>query len=259
MFCIYCGTQVADGEFCPHCGKRIALSQTNYTPDPQAQTLDAVEAQLLQFQVQKNAVRQSEINSLNNAIRHFSQKKAEFDEYDTVCNLVNDYARGAKKGLIVWGVIVAVIGLLVLLVSLTLRQYIHAWDNYRFVIQIPVKEILLFFVIPSAMMIAGGILMQINNRKKYAAYQEQCANLSQELYIHYTKYPNCPVGPEYTNPDILARIRDILISGRTDTIKESINILISDANQDSVNKSLAITAQALASIEEIIRKRNPGL
>ncbi|MBE7066561.1 MAG: zinc ribbon domain-containing protein [Ruminococcaceae bacterium] len=249
MFCIYCGKQITDGEFCPHCGKRIALSQTNYQPDPQAQILGDVYDQLLQVQAQKKAFHQSEINSLDNAIHHFSQKKAEFDEYESVCNLVNYYAKGAKKGLIVWGAIIVSIGFLILYSALT----------GRVVQEDKVTDILLLSVIPGLLMIVGGISMQINNRKKYTAYQEQCANLLQELYIHYTKYPNCPVGPEYTNPKILVRIRNILISGRADTIKESINMLISDSNQDSINQSLAITSMSLASIEEIIRKRNPWL
>ena len=130
----------------------------------------SVEDYLLQVQTQKYAFRQREIDSLNKAIHYFLQKKEEFDEYDTVYDLVNYYARGAKSGLIVWGAIVAVIGFFVLVTNLAYSDV----NRYQTVTTEDITSILLVSVIPGIMMIAGGILMKVNNRKNYALQITSC-------------------------------------------------------------------------------------
>ena len=94
---------------------------------------------------------------------------------------------------------------------------------------------LIILLLPGAAMIVGGILMQVKNRKNYAYYQEEYARLSQELYAYYMAYPNCPVGPEFSNPDILEAIISVIQSGRADTVKESINLLLNDAEMEEMN------------------------
>lgn len=242
MFCSKCGSQVADGvAFCSNCGNSIAapqapaqavaapvVSQAQMVADYQAQQLMMQQ----QYQMQKTAVRQSEIATLESALQYFRQKDDEFEMYDAVCTLVNYYARGAKSSLLVWGCIIASLGFLVLL----------SGDPSAFL------GGLLAFMLPGAAMIVGGILMKKNNKKKYAYYQEEYSRLSQELYTHYANYPNCPVGPEYANPDILELILDVLKSGRADTISDSINVLIAEANQAEVNEYLQTIEANTASI-----------
>ena len=164
--------------------------------------------------MQKNAMRQSEIQALNQAIAYFSKKKDTFDKYDASSTLVTYYARGARSGLIVWGAIITVLGLIILTGG---------------------KRVLgpacLAFILPGVLMITGGILMKVMNRRNFRRYQQMNFQLSQELYDYYSRYPNCPVGLEYVNPDILQVIMSVLTSGRADTIKESLNLLLQEINQ----------------------------
>ncbi|MBO5783787.1 MAG: zinc ribbon domain-containing protein [Clostridia bacterium] len=216
MFCPHCGQQIADGSaFCSVCGK----STTNVAPAP-----------VIDYQAQKQAVRQSEISSLSRALDHFNQKRDEFTEYDCVCELVNHYAQGAKGALLVWGIIIATAGLLMLMVP---EAFIGA---------------LTAFVVPGGAMIFGGIMMKVKNRKNYAYFQQEYARLSEELYNHYVSYPNCPVGPEYANPEILEIILGVLQSGRADTIKEAINLLIDDAERSEMSEYLEMIEQNTAAI-----------
>ncbi len=215
MFCPHCGQQVADGAaFCTACGKSVAS-----TPAP-----------MIDFQAQKNAIRQSEIGSLTQALQHFNQKRDEFTEYDYVCELVNHYAKGAKGSLLVWGIIIATAGILMLMAP---DAFLGA---------------LIGFVIPGSAMIFGGIMMKVKNRKNYQYFQNEYARLSQELYDHYVSYPNCPVGPEYANPEILEIILGVLQSGRADTIKEAINLLINDAERSEMSEYLDMIEQNTAAI-----------
>lgn len=221
MFCSKCGSQVADGAaFCASCGASLTVA-----PAPAQPAQPAID-----FQAQKNAIRQSEMAALSNALDYFNQKRSEFEEYDLVCDLVADFARGAKSGLLVWGCIITTFGLLTLLSGEA------------------ILPLLLVLVLPGAAMIAGGILMKVNNRKKYEYFQNEYSRLSQELYTHYINYPNCPVGPEYSNPEILEIIMGILQSGRADTIKESINLAIREANETEVSEYLEMIEQNTAAI-----------
>lgn len=218
MFCPHCGQQVADGAaFCTACGKGLTAAPA---PSP-----------AIDFQAQKNAIRQSEISALTKALQYFSQKRDEFTEYDYVCELVNHYARGAKSSLLVWGIIITAFGLLAMMAGE--EAFLGS---------------LLGFVLPGSLMIFGGIMMKVKNRKNYKYFQSEYARLSQELYDHYVNYPNCPVGPEYANPEILEIILGVLQSGRADTIKESINLLINDSERAEMSEYLDMIEQNTAAI-----------
>ncbi len=227
MFCSKCGQQIPDNStFCSACGNQVSGSSNVAVSTPAPTTNYDYNAQMqVQFQMQKNAVRQSEMQSLNNAIQYFFQKKAQFDEFDAVSELVNYYSRGAKSGLIVWGAIIASFGLV----------FLAGAGSIGF------SELMMgivMFLVPGSAMIFGGILMKKNNRRKFAYYQQRYAELSQELYDYYARYPDCPVGPEYVNPDILCVIMDVLESGRADTVKESLNLLLQEISDDEYREYL---------------------
>lgn len=52
------------------------------------------------------------------------------------------------------------------------------------------------------------------------------------------------LGYEYTNPYILQSIRKVLCSGRADSIKEALNVLINDAGMDEMQLQLDLAARA---------------
>ncbi len=204
MYCNNCGSLVPDGTaFCGNCGTNVA---------------GGAPTQIQQFQNQKNAIRQSEMAALENAWAYFDKKRDTFKQYDLLSELVVYYAGGAKKSLIVWGAIIFVLGVFALCGGGGAGS--------------------LLFVLPGAAMIAGGILMQVNNKKKYNQYLEEFADVMTELNDYYNAYPNCPVGAEYSNPDIIESILNTIKSGRADTVKESINLLITDAERAEMNERM---------------------
>ena len=46
----------------------------------------------------------------------------------------------------------------------------------------------------------------------------------------YNEYPQCPLGVEYCHPDILNTIYNLIRQGRAETIKEALNVFISDSH-----------------------------
>lgn len=239
MFCTNCGQQVADGAtFCTACGCKLG-AYVEQEPIPQApvqqepvqqipvqqipvqqipvQQVPVQTQQPADFQDQKNAIRDSEMNALSAAWNYFSQLKYKFQEYDRVCKQVMHFARGARSALLIWGCIATGIGLFFTLVFATDPD-----------VQELILPFLCFFGIPGLLMIAGGILMKVNNRKKFAKYQKQYVQLAQELYYYYAAYPNCPIGMEYSNPDAIVYLMKMIQSGRAYTIRDSINLLLGE-------------------------------
>lgn len=216
MFCPNCGQTLADGaHFCANCGNNLTANQVNLATDYQAVST------MQQYQLQKSAARQSELRVLDSLIMHFSQKQEQYDNYDIACEAVSHYGRGARKGAIIWGAILAVIGFILLLSDAA-----------------PVSVSLLLLLLPGLFMLFGGIMMQVANKKNYQHALNAWQQLSDDLCAHYAAYPNCPVGPEYSNPQILRALRNTLQSGRADTIKECLNLMIADANQRAMENYL---------------------
>lgn len=205
MICLKCGSQIPDDVFfCGVCGTEV----THASPQDVQSQMQA------QFQMHKNAMRQSEMQIMGQAIEYFSQKKDTFNEYDVSTHNLINYATGTKNGLIIWGAILTV--------------------TFFSAMSVPGKGFRIFCTISlilSLIMLAGGILMKVNNRRKYRHYQSENFRLSKELYEYYSKYPNCPVGMEYVNPEILQKIMDIMVSGRADSIKEALDIFIKTNTQ----------------------------
>jgi hypothetical protein len=231
MYCSNCGTKLTDDAvFCCHCGKRVKVVPVQ--PDP------AVNLQAQQYQAQKGAMRSSELASLSTMMQHFSQKQSAYDLYDAVCEKVNHFAKGCSNALLIWG------GILVSFSFMLLLMFIPEIQEGV----LPIKELpevlLVMGVLifgPGIMMIIGGILMKVNNKRQLAKFRGQYAALTHELHQHYLTFPNCPIGPEYTNPHILFQLQNLILSGRTDTVKESLNHLLAAVNRKGITQYTDIT------------------
>ena len=229
MFCMKCGAQCPDGAaFCPSCGCASNTTSGNVAPAPamdyNAQMMQAQMMQAQQYQMQKNAIRQSELDSINRAYAHFNLKRETFQNYDKVGVCLNYYLRGAKSALIVWGAIITALSCVILFPLVS----DGGSGSVVFIISL----------IIGLGMIAGGVLMKVNNKKKCRQYENEYIRLSQELNDHYNAYPMCPIGAEYSNPEIIEVIMKIMNSGRADTVRDAINVMIAEINQAEMNAYL---------------------
>ena len=218
MFCSKCGQQIPDNSsFCMYCG---ATFNGSATPVSVAPAVD--------YQVEKNKIRQSELNALNDVYNYFCKKNNQYIEYDNVCKELKHYARGAKNALLIWGCIIFSIALFIGMICFNSDAY----EGFKFMLYVG--------MLPALAMIAGGILMKVNNAKQMEKYRQEYARLSTELYTYYLNYTNCPVGPEYSNPNAIRAIITILNSGRADTVKDSINLTLTNVGAKKVNNYLSV-------------------
>ena len=234
MFCPNCGGTVADDvRFCAHCGHALPVCQGTLPPQPVA------DAYAQQYQSHKNLLRQNETAILNRLIDYFSPKQGAYDAFENACRRVNHYARGARNALLIWGCIVSGMSLILLLGSI-LTYYDVRSDDAPLIMGI-------VGLILGAPMVTGGILMKVVNRRNFNKALQDYYRLSVELYSHFYACTDCPVGAEYTNPKILASILARVQSGRADTIKEAINLLVTP-NQAKIYRFYNQTQQNTASI-----------
>ena len=166
--------------------------------------------------------RQKELQRMNDLIRYFSIMQKQYDEYDEVSERIYRLSCTSSKAALVWGIIVTVSSLF-----LTILTQDATW--------------LLLLLLGSGL-IALYIFLQIRKKKMLAEASNRYYELGEKLIVHYSKYVNCPIGPEYTNPSNLSVIQRTILSGRADTIKEALNILVEDAHRNRMENLASQTA-----------------
>ena len=251
MFCPKCGSQVADGaSFCPACGNPLNVMPTR-SAEPAPNTYQQYQQPAPQYQqpapqyqqpvpqyqqpyqqyqqpfygYNPQAVQQERIANLQELERmygYFSQKGAEYDEYDAINTTLDEYDK-RKPGLLVWGIILFVVGFITL-VSLISADYSSA-GVYIFMI---------VWLLGSVGMILAFIFGSIARGRHKEEALNRLVELADDLHYHYVNYGDCLVGEEFTNPAILQTIANNIQSGRANNITDSINIMFDDAHKSQM-------------------------
>ena len=224
-FCVQCGTALAEHhKFCPTCGSGVESAGNATVP--------STTVYVTQQSNNRMVVRQDEIKIMDDLIRYFSVKQPQYDEYDEASEWICRLSRGNSKAAKVWGIIIIILG------------------SFFFLIGIATIADIPSFFIMSLLMLGGGIALEVlsnklkqRNANNLVHYTNRYYELSDELYDYYCKYNNCPIGPEYTNPTNLAVVKRTIISGRADTVKEALNVLVEDAHREKMENIAAQTAQ----------------
>lgn len=205
-FCRNCGTQLSDSStFCPSCGTKVENSLTAGMPQTAA-------APYGQFNngVSMKSIRKMQVAEADDVYQYFMKKSDAYDELvdcqrklanikppkrSYLFMLLSLYILVPVMGAVPGVVTVLLFGLFVVVFILLVKRYkrkVKECDN----------------------------LME--------SMQSRIDDLSNELADYYDAYPDCPIGPEYTFPSVLNELIDYVHSGRADSLKEAINIMITD-------------------------------
>lgn len=236
MFCLHCGKEIsANSSFCAHCGKALT---DNVKISPQAYYQPQ--------NYQRGVQRQSEIAEMEKMMNYFFQKAAQYNEYDAVNERLFKLRGCSPKFLLSLACIfftISFFGLVYLAaLFLTWESQSVLFFDYNYEGVIPGVFYVLTFI-PGTLF----VFKYAKRLKKYNAETEYCIRryyeLADELYIHYINYKNCLIGPEYTNPSNLQVIYQTIVSGRADTTKEALNVLVEDAHRQKMEQLAEVTAQ----------------
>lgn len=231
MFCSFCGTQIPNNSTtCPNCGSTIIQNGSTDT---------TVVNPINNYEMQKNAVRASEIKSLTDTITYFEQIKDKFIAYDEASAMMQYYSIPPRKAPFI------IAGILIFAIIFTIWSMFKFNTYYYATLLISLQ----IFGIPAAILICYGIFKRKKTKKKYKHWESVYLQLANEIYDHYNAYPSCPVGMEYINPNILHNIMQILRSGRADTIKESLNVAVADAGAAQIQQYLSDMKDKIEQIE----------
>lgn len=219
MFCNHCGKQNPDGaRFCNFCRAPVS-------------------AQMMNLGQPRHQQRNAEIAELERMIRYFSQKSALYEEYDRLTPLVDRTLKGCKHVLLVLGIIAACVGLLT--VPMVILKIMED-KNYVSII-LP-----MMYLLPGIGMIVGYVFYANSFKKRAAKTFQRYDEVTAELFDYYQQYGTCLVGPEYTNPSNLITIMNTIKSGRADTTKDAINLLLEDTYRNNMQRIAAQAARSAA-------------
>lgn len=151
--------------------------------------------------------RQRSMAEMERMMQYFGQKKQQYDEFEKVTKEVADRAADSFKGWIILAVICAAIG--------------YFFKNYTWFIGVPIG--ILLYVVQSS-----------KNKKALAIAVDRRNALGEELQAHFDAYGYAPVGFEYTRPQTLAAIYDIIRKGRASTAEDAINLYLNDQHQEEM-------------------------
>ncbi len=230
MFCSNCGNAVnPQQKFCPFCGQALAVASVRNTGYAAPQPVSNIQV--------TSRIRQEELRQMDNLLSYFSLKQQQYNEYDRVSAFINESNHVCMVPALVWGIILSVIGLymgIYLGIALTGALLIAV-------------VLILLFCSPGTGLILLYVFRNIKRTKDLSSALIRYHQLAEELTNHYNAYINCPIGPEYTNPSNLDVVRRTIISGRADTVKEALNILVEDAHRSRMEDLSLETAQYAAS------------
>lgn len=219
MFCPNCGNQLPDGAaFCSFCGSRTAAAAPS----------DSVSDRL--------ATRRSEEAELERMIGYFSRNADLYAEYDELVLALDGKKLKKRKGFLVWAILAYALSAYIFTIGIVegLRDPIIAASVNA---------------VGASMFLFAFIWTSVEKTKNYNKAIDRFAVVSGELAAAYRGYGPCLLSAEFTNPSNLSAILDSLRSGRADTIKEAVNVLVNDARRyyaRSTERRRIITARAAA-------------
>lgn len=213
MFCSKCGKEIPDDSaFCSNCGNVISGS---------------VRSDVSSAATEQRNTREETSQIVDTLTEYFSEKNYLYRELDLVNkNLVKVNMRSYY-----WKMLVAIsfFGTLIpSLIALAVDfEYAGGVATVAFLIATT-----LALIIPAIVKVVRR--NELNKRQ---------ANLADEITDYYNQLNYCPLGVEYTDPEILAELKALIKSGRADTLKEAINTMVDDIHKNNMEAAAFTAAQ----------------
>lgn len=222
-FCSMCGYHFEDGaEFCPSCGSKV---EGNVVPGGNYQDGNAL------------ARRMKTIEEYTHIRDYFAVKADKYEELaEAEENIFETKDVKYSKGRIIWGTILFGLGAFGIIVAI-------------------IEPTIQAFLIAIALLLVGGVLFgsyykKTREVKKFIEENTKKRDeLKKELMEYYMAYGICPIGIEFTSPDKIEAIGNVLKEGSAYTFKEAVQVVKEDehrANLETIELARAVATQNAA-------------
>ena len=218
-FCKQCGTDIKDAKFCPSCGAAA-------NEDVAVNNRHSVNAD----------IRRQSLSEMSDMLKYFGVKQAEYDKQDA---LEDEILSREAKGYFGWLIIAAVFALM--------SFGLYKLGNDSFV------QVVALCILPG-IFTAIFILLRKKNAKKLRIARKKYEKVTAELEAHYAAFGYCPLGVEYTDPDILAEINDVIRQGRANTPEDALNRLLEDYNNRDLKAKMDAQLQATEDVRKEVER-----
>lgn len=210
--------------FCSFCGTKILLS--NEAPANATQSFVSN--------------REAAINEISKINDHMTPVLGNWNEIAGMNRIIQRLKNGLPHhGELAGGIICLFIGILFIINLIT-------EDNIN-----TAGKIVIPFL-GTALIVLGLFLLFVMRKKnrnrdidRISELEMKREELWRQIVDAYNSYPHCPIGIEYCSPQPLKEIYDCLRMGRAETIKEAINLLLSDKHNAEMLR-VARNTQAVA-------------
>ncbi len=176
--------------------------------------------------------REESMKEMEKMITYFSKKSYLYTDFDSALYELEKYNRSGKRtALLVWGIIL-------ICLSLFIGPYACS-DSGNIGVFFGAFALIGF---PGIIMICGYSTRLRKIEESIYYYQQELEEKKEEITKYYRAYGSCRLGIEYTYPDTLERIYNVLRLGRASKISEAVNVLINDEHLTNIADYAAQTA-----------------
>ena len=199
LICSQCGENVPDYvQICPSCGNPLKKEEKSKTESDRPISLK-----------ESAELKKESLDKIDELMVYFSQKKEWYDEREYCKAYIDRNLFVRVKPMLVLGIITTVLGSIM---AASIKDQAWMWC----------------YPIFGALLIAGFIAINVNRSVKNSIYSKRIPELDKLIEDYHEEYGDCPLGAEYTNPAILEKIKSIIKDGRTESIKEALNIYLDE-------------------------------
>ena len=235
IVCLRCGKQLrTDAKFCGGCGYPTQRPTRNQqtTTNNQAGKQEARQQTTTANNTTGNTVppqtmtREQLIAEIDRMLVYFSKKQDLYDEYDKCVNIRNAEQEKIERDIIRRRHSDSLLDDPDAISNFLLSVSVTALIAIPFILQLVDKPKSIFISIGCFLLSSSIIFLlvwlSIQSRKEKKKLKNRMNSMLVELKEHHRNYGNCLVSVNNANPRVLRKVRDYLVMGKANTLKEAL-------------------------------------
>ncbi|MCR4814775.1 MAG: zinc ribbon domain-containing protein [Lachnospiraceae bacterium] len=248
-FCAKCGSPLEEGAgFCTACGRKVGTAVVNQTSN-NGNVSEGHQVFYGNMDPNSEEAKRFKITADFAVFKdYFSKKEKEYYELDKLNKRINHLMRNSQySNSLVAGILLTIVGAVPII--------LHILKYINFEANIAIVYILgLLFLVPGIIMLIFN-LIKIPLRIKAISLEPRKNELIDELQQYYRKYPGIvPVGIEYTTPDMIYQIGEMIRTGKASTFEGALRQLETEKHHANLELANWARVDAINNVADAINR-----